>query len=121
MKVKMAESEPKIIEAEVVRNADPDSVERVSVSRVDSHRWFRKVLAPESVQEEGRKGLRDMRLRLWAWLVGLAIPACGFIYAAVTADVVIWSAFLLLAGVLCALGAAAVAAVIWAVRRLLPR
>jgi hypothetical protein len=117
----MSEEKPRVVEAEVVRDAHPHDVEHVSVSRVQSSRWFRKMLPPEHEQDEGRKGLRDMRFRLWIWLVGLLAVAGGCFYGAAASDVVIWSAFLLVAGAACALGAAAVAALIWAFHRLLPK
>ena len=114
----MTEEKPKVIEAEIVRDAHPHDVEHVDVSRVQSARWFRTMLPSKEVQADGRKGLRDLRFRLWTWLAGLVVIAGGCFYGAAESDVVIWSAFLLIAGVACALAAAFVGFVIWAVRRL---
>jgi hypothetical protein len=117
----MAENEPRVIDAEVVRDAPPREAEHVDVSRVQSNRWFRKALPPEHEQEVGRKGLRDMRFRLWAWLVGLLVVAGGCFYGAAASDLVIWSAFLIVAGAACALGATVVAVLIWGFHRLFPK
>lgn len=117
----MTEEKPKVVEAEVVRDAHPHDVEHVDVSRVQSARWFRTMLPSKEVQAEGRKGLGDMRFRLWTWLAGLVVVAGGCFYGAAVADFVIWSAFLLIAGTACVLGAVVVAGLIWAFYRLLPK
>jgi hypothetical protein len=112
------EPERKVVDAEVVRNAEPHEVEHVKVSRVETSRFFRGALGPDKNVEAGRKGLRDLQFRLWLWLAGLVAICVGCFYSAWDSDVVIWSAFLLIAGVACLLAAAVVGAGIWAVRRL---
>jgi hypothetical protein len=114
----VTEPERKVVDAEVVRNAEPHDVERVKVSRVESSRMFRSVFEPGKDAQTGRKRLRELKFRLWLWLVGFVALAAGCFYTAADSDVVIWSAFLLIAGAACALAAAFVGVMIWALRRL---
>lgn len=114
----MTEPERKVVEAEVVRDAEPHDVERVKVSRIESSRFFRSVLEPGKGAEVGRKRLRELKLRMWLWLAGFVAISVGCFYSAVEADVVIWSAFLLIAGAACGLAAAVVGFLLWAMRRL---
>jgi hypothetical protein len=114
----VTEPERKVVDAEVVINPEPHDVERVKVSRVESSRMFRSVFEPGKDAEVGRKRLRELRFRLWLWLVGFVALATGCFYTAAESSVVIWSAFLLIAGAACALAATVVGFVLWAARRL---
>jgi hypothetical protein len=116
MKVRtVTEPERKILDAEVVRDAEPRDVERVKVSRVPASGFFRAAV-PDT--EPTRKRLQGVKFRLWLWLAGFLLLSAGCFYAAAESYVVIWSAFLLIAGCVCALAVAVLGAVIWTLRRL---
>jgi hypothetical protein len=114
----VSEPQRKVVEAEVVRNAEVHEVERVHASRVESGRLFRRLLAPDREVQAAQEHLRGLRFRMWLWLAGLVVISAGCFYGAAESRVVIWSAVLLIAGVACALAAATVGVLIWAVRRL---
>lgn len=115
----MSEPERKVVEAEVVRNAEVHEVERVDASRVESARIFRRLLKPEREVQAARENMRALRFRMWLWLGGFVVISAGCFYGAAESQVVIWSAFLLIAGVVCTLAAGVLGFVIWAMRRLI--
>jgi hypothetical protein len=64
-----------------------------------------------------REKLRDLKFKLWLWLTGFALISGACVYGAFATDVVIFSAFLLVAAAACAVAVSFVWLVIWAVRR----
>jgi hypothetical protein len=116
----VTEPERKVVEAEVVRDAEVHGVEHVHASRIETNRLFRRMLAPDRELEAARENLRGLRFRLWLWLAGFVVIGAGCFYGAAETRVVIWSAVLLIAGAGSALAAGVVGVILWAMGRLLP-
>ncbi|MCA8911576.1 MAG: hypothetical protein KDB82_07715 [Planctomycetes bacterium] len=120
-------SEPrKIHDAEIVgrgeaRDADRDShmVERVEVRRIPGGAFFgRSSFSFSGDPAEARRKLRETKLRLWLWLLGLAGISAGCFYGAWAVDSKLFGAFFIFAGALISVAAGVVWLLLWALRRL---
>lgn len=113
--------EPRIHEAEVVRKGEADEhrvVQHVNVKRIPGGAFIgRSLFEFQGDAKAARKRLRDLKFKLWLWLIGFALISAACVYGAFTTEVVIFAAFLLISGVACAVAMSFVWLVIWAVRR----
>ncbi|MCA8919515.1 MAG: hypothetical protein KDB68_09335 [Planctomycetes bacterium] len=121
-------SEPrKIHEAEIVKDSESQNgeaagshlVERVEVRRIPGGAFFgRSAFQFNGDPAEARKRLREVKLRLWLWLLGLASISAGCFYGAWAIDSKFMGAFLIFAGAVISVAAGVVWLMIWALRRL---
>lgn len=125
-------SEPKKVhEAEIVGSAADRAeeragdrapshmVEHVEVRRIPGGAFFgRSAFQFNGNPAEARKRLREVKLRLWLWLLGLAGISAGCFYGAWAIDSKFMGAFLIFAGALVSVAAGVVWLMIWALRRL---
>jgi hypothetical protein len=109
---------PRVVEAEIVR--EPRShgeVESVTVRRIPGGAFFtRGLFASEGDAEKARKRLKELRLKLWLYALGLMLIAAGCFIGAFLTDVVIFAAFLIVAGLAVSLAAGVVYLLLRAVR-----
>ncbi|MCB9894179.1 MAG: hypothetical protein H6839_07015 [Planctomycetes bacterium] len=116
--------ERRIHEAEVVRKGESQNeterhvVQRVDVRRIPGGAFIgRSLFEFHGDPKAARKRLSDLKFKLWLWLIGFALISAACVYGAFTTETVIFSAFLLLTAVACAVAVSFVWIVIWAVRR----
>ena len=111
-------TKPRVVETEVVREDGPHTdVEKVSVQRVSGGAFFgRGVFSLPVDAEKANKHLKELRLKLWLYALGLMTIAGGCFLAAFFTEVVILAAFLIVAGLLSACAAGLVYALLRAVK-----
>lgn len=99
---------PRVVEAEVVRDeGEHTSVQKVNVHRIPGGVFFgRSVFSFAGDAEKANKRLKELRIKLWLYALGLMVIAGGCFVGAFFTDVVIFAAFLIVAGLLigCAAG-----------------
>jgi hypothetical protein len=110
---------PRVVDAEVVQPArETRVVEHVSVRRIPGGAFFARGLAGgESNPAAARKRMREVKFRLWLWLLGFAVIAAACFYGAFATEVVVWAAFLLIAGTACLVASSVVWLMIWVLAR----
>lgn len=116
--------EKRIHEAEVVRKGEAGAetgqhvVQRVDVRRIPGGAFIgRSLFEFQGDPAAMRRRLNSLKLKLWLWLTGFAVISAACVYGAFNIESVIFAAFLLLAGVACAVAVSFVWIVLWAVRR----
>lgn len=95
-------TKPRVVEAEVVRDDGHHTrVEKVSVERVPGGTFFgRSVFSFPGDAERANQRLKELRLKLSLYALGLMVIAGACFVGAFFTDVVIFAAFLIVAGLL---------------------
>ena len=111
-------TKPRVVEAEVVHDdGEHTHVEKVDVRRIPGGAVFgRSMFSFTGDTQAATKRLKELRLKLWLYALGLMTIAAGCFIGAFMTDVVIFAAFLIVAGLLVGSAAGVVYMILRAVR-----
>lgn len=119
----------KIHEVEVIRTSERDAegapaqdshvVQHVEARRIPGGAFFgQSRFSFSGDPEAARQRLREVKLRMWLWLLGLAGISAGCFYGAWAVESKLFGAFFIFAGALISVAAGVVWLILRAMRRL---